>query len=290
MHNKMVAMQLMATRGGLAWLFEDAVAVLDLPHRSITELLQDPAGQARLSTAQVVSRHDPSAPEAQPINAFGPRTSMYGVGLNYHSKSELTGRPAPETPSVFLKSPAAVGSHGCDLVFPPSLTGEPDYEAEIGIVIGSVTSAVSESQAWEHIAGIVAVNDSTARDVMRETGNVLLAKSITGTSPIGSTMLPTDPGMRETTISVQAWVNGEQRQNSDSRDMIFPITALVSFLSRFTTLLPGDVIATGTPAGTGQDIGTYLADNDEVEIRIGSLVPLVNRIRIAETPTPGRAH
>ena len=177
---------------------------------------------------------------------------------------------------------------GAEIVFPADLTKEPDYEAEIGVVIGRAGFRIAPADAWRHVAGVVALNDSTARDVMRESGNVLFAKSIPGGTPIGPTMLMGGNGLASTVLSVRSWVNGELRQDSDSTDLIFPVEAIVSYLSHFVELRPGDIIATGTPAGTGQDLGRFLADGDEVEICIGPLAPLVNRIRITHDASPER--
>ena len=101
-------------------------------------------------------------------------------------------------------------------------------------------------------------------------------------------MLMGGAALAETVLTVRSWVNGELRQDSDSTDMIFPVDAVVSYLSHFVELRPGDIIATGTPAGTGQDLGRFLSDGDEVEIRIGPLAPLLNRIRIANDSILGK--
>lgn len=281
-------MHLLATSAGLAWSTHDEIALLDLPHPSATALLADPSGLARLSTAQVRERRSSDDPAIEVRRPFESTTAIYLVGLNYHSKSALTGRPAPTEPGIYLKAPSSLGTAGAEIVFPAALTEEPDYEAEIGVVIGRGGYRISESAAWHHVAGVVALNDSTARDVMRKSDNVLFAKSIPGATPTGPTVFMGGAGLADTVLTVRSWVNGELRQDSDSTDLIFPIDALVSYLSHFVELRPGDIIATGTPAGTGQDLDRFLADGDEVEIQIGSLAPLVNRIRISHAAIPGK--
>ncbi len=279
-------MEILATADGLAVLGGGEVSVLDLPYRNITDLLSDPEGTGRLSSARVRSRAEVACVSDLAIAPFSKvTTNMYGVGMNYHSKSTLTGRPAPSSPLFFLKPANAIGRAGSDVVIPGDVTVEADYEAEVGIVIGREAWQVDEAQAGQVIAGIVAVNDMTARDIMRATSNPLLGKCFPGFSPIGSTMRVGGLDQFDECITVRSWVNGGIRQDSDSMDMIFTITDLIARLSRHVRLIPGDILITGTPAGTGQDLDCYLESGDEVVIQIADLAPLSNRVLISGAAT-----
>ena len=154
----------------------------------------------------------------------------------------------------------------------PTWAGRVDFEGEIGVVIGARARNVAADAAWEHVAGLAPVNDVTARELQNADGQWSRAKGFDTFCPIGS-VTPLEEveldGLRVTTR-----VNGDVRQDSPVQDMVFPIPVLIEHITRFMTLEPGDVIATGTPSGIGP-----LADGDEVVVHVAGVGEVVNRVR-----------
>ena len=190
------------------------------------------------------------------------------VGLNYHDHARELDLPAPEEPILFLKPPTAIIGPG-DAIVAPACSNRVDYEAELALVIGHTARFVTEGEALRHVFGYACANDVTARDLQKKDGQWTRAKSFDTFCPVGpwiETQVP-DPQ----NLAVRAVVNGEVRQQGTTADMIFPVARLVSFISRVMTLLPGDVILTGTPAGIGP-----VADGDEVTIEIDQVGILTN--------------
>jgi 2-keto-4-pentenoate hydratase/2-oxohepta-3-ene-1,7-dioic acid hydratase in catechol pathway len=196
------------------------------------------------------------------------------VGLNYHDHARELGLPIPEEPILFLKPPSAVIGAG-DAIVMPACSQRVDYEAELAIVMGKTARHVAEADAPSHIFGFTCANDVTARDLQKKDGQWTRAKSFDTFCPIGpwiETHVP-DPEALE----IRAVVGGAVRQKGNTAEMIFPPMRLVSHISRIMTLLPGDVILTGTPAGIGP-----LAAGDEVSIEIEQVGFLLNPV-VSET-------
>lgn len=180
--------------------------------------------------------------------------------------------PVPEYPIVFLKPPTSVIEDGDDIILPPQ-TQELHYEGELGIVISRQVKNVPASDADRYIAGFTCANDVTARDLQRKDGQWTRAKSFDTFCPLGPRIVKdVDPGK----LGIMTRVNGQIRQQSTTANMIFSVYELVSFISGIMTLLPGDVIITGTPPGVGQ-----LYPGDTVEIDIESIGVLKNTVRRA---------
>lgn len=196
-------------------------------------------------------------------------TKIVGVGLNYRDHAQSVGAPFPEEPLLFLKAPTTVIGDGAEIVWPIQ-SERIDFEAELAIVVGKPTRDVALDEARSRVLGYTCANDITARDLQRRDGQWSRAKSFDTFCPLGPFIaLGIDPG----DLSITSRVNGEVRQSSTTANLIFGIPYLISFISRVMTLLPGDVILTGTPAGTGP-----LRVGDEVEIEIGPIGPLRNRL------------
>jgi 2-keto-4-pentenoate hydratase/2-oxohepta-3-ene-1,7-dioic acid hydratase in catechol pathway len=198
------------------------------------------------------------------------------VGLNYLDHARELGLPVPEEPVLFLKPPSSVIGPGDSIVM-PACSERVDYEAELALVMGKTARFVSEAEALHHVFGFTCANDVTARDLQKKDGQWTRAKSFDTFCPIGpwiETQVEDLGG-----LSLRAVVGGEVRQHGNTADMIFPPAKLVSFISRVMTLLPGDVILTGTPAGIGP-----LKDGDEVTIEIDQVGFLVNSV-VSEGPT-----
>lgn len=198
---------------------------------------------------------------------------IVALALNYRDHAAEFGRAVPEEPLIFLKPPSAVIGPGEPIVLPRQ-SRRVDYEAELAVVMGKTARRVPEEAAWDYILGYTCMNDVTARDLQKKDGLFTRAKGFDTFAPLGpwiETELA-DPH----NLTVETWVTGERRQQGNTRDLIFNVPALIAFISRIMTLHPGDVIATGTPAGVGP-----LKPGDMVEVRVEGIGALANPV-IAE--------
>jgi 2-keto-4-pentenoate hydratase/2-oxohepta-3-ene-1,7-dioic acid hydratase in catechol pathway len=203
-------------------------------------------------------------------------TKIVAVGLNYRDHAKEIGHPLPEEPLLFLKPSTAVIGPDDDIVY-PAMSRQVDYEAELAVVIGRTCRHVKAEDFRDYVLGYTAINDVTARDLQRQDGQFTRSKSFDTFAPLGpwvETAIP-DPD----NLMVEAYLNGERRQHSSTRNLVFPVGSLVSFISRIMTLVPGDVIATGTPAGIGP-----MVPGDVVEIRVEGIGTLQNRVVAERAP------
>ncbi|MEW2491365.1 fumarylacetoacetate hydrolase family protein [Streptomyces sp. NPDC048411] len=268
-------MQVVTTQAGLGRIEDGAAALLDTAFPHVRAVLQQ-EGSLRCLASCPVRRRIPL--EEVTLTALLGRTrAVWGVGLNYVSKAARTGRGLPEQPILYLAASSGVSAPGAQVVIPRAAT-EPDYEGEIAVVVGRRLYQASESEVWPAVAGITAANDMTARDVMRTTGIPALAKSYPGFTPLGPSLRTPDDLADRDAIGIRTQINGELLQDDTSAGMIFPIPDLLSRLSWFAALEPGDVVLTGTPAGTGQDRACFLADGDEVRVEVDGVLPLLTRV------------
>ena len=191
------------------------------------------------------------------------------IGLNYRDHAEEFGLPIPETPVVFMKPSTALIGQDDDIIY-PEMCHRLDYEAELAVVIGRRCRCVSEAEACEYILGYTIANDVTARDLQPKNGQWTVSKGFDTFLPLGPYISDeVDPA----DLMITSRVNGETKQLSNTSNLIFPVPYLVSYLSHVMTLLPGDIISTGTPGGiSGMKVG------DVVEIEIEGLGVLRNRI------------
>lgn len=197
-------------------------------------------------------------------------TKVVCVGLNYRRHAEEMGDPIPDVPVLFMKPATAVVGPEHEIVIPPDV-GRVDHEAELGIVIGRRTHRVSADEAPHHILGYTCGNDVTARDVQKADGQWTRAKSYDTFCPLGP-WIETDVE-DPAALTVECYLNGELKQSSPTSDMIWHPHELVSFISGVMTLLPGDVVLTGTPGGIGP-----MKAGDTVEVRISGVGSLVNAV------------
>jgi 2-keto-4-pentenoate hydratase/2-oxohepta-3-ene-1,7-dioic acid hydratase in catechol pathway len=196
-------------------------------------------------------------------------SKIVAVGLNYRDHAAEMRLAVPGEPVVFLKPPTSVIGPGRAIIY-PAMSEQVDYEAELGVVIKDRTSAISPDQAKEHILGYTCANDITARDLQKKDGQWTRAKSFDTFCPVG----PWIESVLDTSdLLVESYLNGERRQSSRTSQLIFPVSYLVSFISRIMTLAPGDLIITGTPAGIGS-----MRPGDEIEVRIEGLGSLKNTV------------
>ena len=197
-------------------------------------------------------------------------TKILGIGRNYADHAAEMGGEVPPEPLVFAKlSTAVVGPD--DTIALPALSSEVHHEAELAIVVGRIARQVPVERAHEVILGYTCANDVTARDLQASDGQWTRAKGFDSFCPLGP-WIETD--LDVSALAVRCRVNGETRQDGSTRDLVFSVPQLISHVSAFTTLLPGDVILTGTPAGVG-----LLRDGDVVEVEVEGIGVLRNPIR-----------
>jgi len=193
------------------------------------------------------------------------------IGLNYRDHAKELNMELPDEPIIFIKPPTSIIGHLDNIIYPPS-SSQVDFEAELGVVLSKEAKNVKSEDAADFIGGYTAVNDVTARDLQRKDGQWTRAKSFDTFCPIGP-CIETD--LDPTTQNISLKLNGEFKQKSNTRNMIFNVYELVEFISNIMTLKPGDVIATGTPPGVGP---MNVGDTIEVEIEgIGSLRNFVKK-------------
>jgi 2-keto-4-pentenoate hydratase/2-oxohepta-3-ene-1,7-dioic acid hydratase in catechol pathway len=195
------------------------------------------------------------------------------VGRNYLEHARELGNDVPERPLVFLKPPSSLLADGEAIVLPPE-SAQVEHEGEIALVIGRRARHVAEAEAWDVVAGIAPLNDVTARDLQKTDGQWTRAKGFDTFCPLGAAV-PLD-GIDRDRIEVVCRVNGEVRQHGRVGEMAFSIPRLIAYISGVMTLEPGDVIATGTPAGVGP-----LRPGDVVEVEIPGVGKISNPVRDA---------
>ena len=211
-----------------------------------------------------------------------PRTpkNILCVGKNYNEHAiEMGEEKAPENILVFTKAPTAIAADEATLPVHAGITDSLDYEGELAIVIGKRGQNIPKALAFDYIFGYTIGNDLSARDVQYRHGQYFLGKSLDGTCPLGPYLVSKDEIPDPQNLSIVTKVNGEIRQNSSTKYMMFPVEDIISIVSQYVTLEPGDVILTGTPEGVGQGMNPpqYLKAGDEVKVSIEGIGTLANR-------------
>ena len=218
-----------------------------------------------------------------------PRRNIFCVGKNYHEHAHEFARSGfdssaasgavPEAPIVFSKVPECVIAPGDAIEIDPAASTAIDYEAELAVVIGKGGKGIAKADALRHVWGCTIVNDVTARDLQAKYKQWIIGKSQDTFCPMGPVLVSADE-LEIGNIDVKCWVNGELRQNANTRDLIFDVPTLIETLSAGITLYPGDIIATGTPVGVG--IGftppKYLRHGDTVRIELSGIGVLENPV------------
>ncbi len=202
------------------------------------------------------------------------------IGLNYSDHAEEQGTELPAAPLLFAKWPNTLIGPGEPIVIPP-ITKQVDYEAELGVLIGERVRGVSAENALEAVAGYVCLNDVSARDLQFSDGQWVRGKSLDTFCPVGPELVAAADVPDPQALAIRAVVNGEVLQDSHTSNMIFSVAEILAHVSRAITLEPGDLIATGTPAGVGafRDPPVWLEPGDEVTIEIEGLGALTNPVR-----------
>jgi 2-keto-4-pentenoate hydratase/2-oxohepta-3-ene-1,7-dioic acid hydratase in catechol pathway len=202
------------------------------------------------------------------------------VGLNYHDHAEEGGQDLPKAPLLFAKWPNTLIGDGEPIVLPAE-SSEVDYEAELGVVIGTTAKHVSERDALDHVQGYICVNDVSARDLQFGDGQWTRGKSPDTFCPVGPRLVPREEIDDPQTLAIRCVLNGQTMQDSSTSQMIFSVAEIIAYVTRVITLEPGDLIATGTPAGVGvfRDPKVLLQDGDEVSVEIDGLGTLTNPVQ-----------
>jgi 2-keto-4-pentenoate hydratase/2-oxohepta-3-ene-1,7-dioic acid hydratase in catechol pathway len=201
------------------------------------------------------------------------------MGLNYRSHAQEQGAEPPDTPTFFAKYANALAAPGATVAL-PRWSGNVDYEAEVAFVIGSRCKDVPEDRAMDHVAGFMLFNDLSARDYQFKTPQWMPGKVFDGAAPCGPALVTADEAGPHDAIEVELALNGETMQRASTADLVHSVPALVAYLSQLMTLDPGDVIATGTPAGVGslRDPRVRLKSGDEIVVSSPQLGILETRI------------
>ncbi|MCB1442138.1 MAG: fumarylacetoacetate hydrolase family protein [Methyloceanibacter sp.] len=220
-------------------------------------------------------------PQSLPAVAGSPRlgapiggvSKFFGIGLNYRDHAEETGLPIPEVPIVFVKATSCISGPN-DPVLAPADFKRMDYEVELGFVIGSPAKRVSVENALDYVAGYCIGNDVSERSLQKGgPGEWIKAKSYDSFGPLGPWLVTTDEIPDPQNLELTMDLNGERMQTGNTSTMIFPVAELVSYISKYMTLMPGDVVITGTPPGVGmaRNPRVFLKAGDEMVLRVAGL-------------------
>lgn len=247
--------------------------------RDLSGVVDDLARQALANeTLERLRRVDPAslpvvfgAPRiASPVGSVG---KMVCVGLNYADHAAEAGMSLPQEPVIFMKATTAIVGPNDDIVIPRG-SEKTDWEVELGVVIGDVARSVTRDEALRHVAGYIVVHDVSERAFQLEHGGQWVkGKSCDSFGPIGPWLVTRDEIKDPQNLTLWLDVNGERRQQGNTKTMIFDVAYLVSYISRYMTLMPGDIISTGTPPGVGmgQKPPVYLRAGDVVDLGIEGL-------------------
>ncbi len=247
--------------------------------RDLSHIVRDIAGEA-LAPASFdrLRRLDPSTLPVVPGTprlgpCVGAVSKIVAIGLNYRLHAQEAGQPIPKEPIFFMKATSSICGPDDDVIIPKG-SQKADYEVELGIVVGSLARYVSQAEARRHIAGYCVVNDVSEREFQIERGGQWTkGKSADTFCPIGPWLVTTDEIPDPGKLALWTEVNGERRQNSNTGDLVFGVDEIVSYVSQFLTLMPGDVIPTGTPSGVGMGFKPpkFLKPGDRMRLSVEGL-------------------
>jgi 2-keto-4-pentenoate hydratase/2-oxohepta-3-ene-1,7-dioic acid hydratase in catechol pathway len=247
-----------------------------IEHRGASRHVIEEDGGWRLLEGDLFGRYeegDSIAMNGQNLLAPVMPSKIVAIGLNYKDHAAEQGKPLPNEPMMFIKPSTAVIGPGEAIVLPEGV-GRIDHEAEVGVVIGRRAWRVPETSASDYILGLTCLNDVTARELQAKDIQYTRAKGFDTFAPIGPCVASGIDYRAPHGVGIEGWVNGTRRQSSTTKELVFSIDRLVAFVSLVMTLLPGDIIATGTPSGIGP-----LASGDRVTIKVAGVGELTNPVR-----------
>ncbi len=201
------------------------------------------------------------------------------LGLNYRDHASETGQEIPANPMWFAKFANSLIGSGQEILLPSAHPEYVDYEAELAIVIGRTARHVAEAEALDYVAGAMPFNDVSARDLQLQNPLWTSGKAVETFAPCGPALVTLDEAGDLSALGLRTRINGELVQEGNTRELIFDVPSTVAWLSRTMTLLPGDIIATGTPAGVGASKNRFLRDGDTVEVEVDGLGAVSNPVR-----------
>jgi 2,4-diketo-3-deoxy-L-fuconate hydrolase len=239
-------------------------------------------GEQAMTTARNIVSSASSDISLESVKLLAPITNpgkVVAIGLNYMDHIRETGMDMPNLATMFCKYPSAIIGQGDDICWRTTLTNQVDYEAELAVVIGKTARNISQTDAFDYIAGYTNCNDVSARDLQFMPGDQWLrGKCLDTFCPLGPYLVTTDEITDPSNLSIKCLVNGDPLQDSSTAEMIYKIPYLIEYLSEAFTLYPGDVIATGTPHGVGafRKPPNWLKHGDVVTVEIEGLGQLTN--------------
>ncbi len=262
---------------------EDVVPVsaLDAPASSVKGLLEVLDTKALADLGE----HAKSAQQRIALSGLGllapvpDPEKIICLGLNYSDHAEESGQEIPAAPLWFAKFANSLIGSGQDIVLPDAHPDYVDYEAELAVVIGRTASRVKEADALSYIAGAMPFNDVSARDLQLQNPLWTSGKAVDTFAPCGPALVTLDEVGDLGSLGLRTRINGKVVQEGNTSNLIFSVATAIAWLSRTITLVPGDIIATGTPAGVGGPQGIFLRDGDTVEVEIDRLGVLSNPVR-----------
>jgi 2-keto-4-pentenoate hydratase/2-oxohepta-3-ene-1,7-dioic acid hydratase in catechol pathway len=265
----------------------DAVDVVDLLGGgpwTMARLLSDPPGTLERLRRALDQGTGPAVKPIASLRLLTPvrPAKIIAVGRNYREHAAEESAALPTAPLLFAKFPSSLVGAGAAIAWSSALTAEVDYEAELAVVIGRRARNVPIDEALDHVLGYSCLNDVSARDLQVSDGQWTRAKSLDTFCPMGPWVVTADAIPDPGALRVRCRVNGEQRQDASTAELVHGVAELIAYCSRQFTLEPGDVIATGTPGGVGafREPPLFLADGDTVEVEIERVGILTNRCRV----------
>jgi 2-keto-4-pentenoate hydratase/2-oxohepta-3-ene-1,7-dioic acid hydratase in catechol pathway len=257
------------------------VSALDAPARSVRGLLE------LLDAAELVALGDRAGSSEERLALEGVRLlapipdpeKIICLGLNYRDHAAESGQEPPAAPLWFAKFANSLIGSGDDIVLPAAHPEYVDYEAELAVVIGARTHRVEPAEALSHVAGAMPFNDVSARDLQLQNPLWTSGKAIDTFAPCGPALVTLEEAGDLGALGLRTRINGKLVQEGNTSNLIFSVAVAVAWLSRTMTLLPGDIIATGTPAGVGAAQGIFLRAGDTVEVELDRLGTLTNHVR-----------
>jgi len=252
-----------------------------LPPDMLTFLRQ---GEPALQLARQVAGNGTASTPVSDVTLLAPipnPSKVVAIGLNYMDHCREQNVKPPERPIIFCKFSTAVVGPGATIRWDPALTQQVDYEVELGVVMGRLARRVAATEALDYVAGYTICNDVTARDLQHGDRQWVRGKSLDTFCPLGPWLVTREEVPDPQDLSLRCTLNSQVMQDSTTAEMIFGVAYLIEFISRALTLLPGDVIATGTPHGVGvfRSPQVFMKDGDVVTVEVEGLGQLTNDCR-----------